>query len=96
MKKCPNCFEELPDSAKYCFACGVILDSQTIKCPECSTENPKDAITCKQCGHTLSQEKQAASEPLVQWRFVNLLGEVCICYLRQLPEGIQNQSGAVY
>jgi predicted amidophosphoribosyltransferase len=36
--KCPNCQTELPDNAKFCGACGQLLQTER-KCPRCGHIN---------------------------------------------------------
>ncbi|MFX0122636.1 MAG: zinc ribbon domain-containing protein [Candidatus Hodarchaeota archaeon] len=66
--RCLKCGTTNPDSAKYCYECGVALPeplkadfshTDTIKyCPKCSTSNPKDGRFCFECGNPLEEISQ--------------------------------------
>jgi class 3 adenylate cyclase len=52
--KCPSCQTELPDSARFCMACGRTLQTELV-CTQCQHANPPAAKFCLQCGQSLIQ-----------------------------------------
>lgn len=57
--KCPNCYKEIKDSAKFCRYCGTKIEthSNQTKCPKCGSQNRKDAKFCDSCGAKISMYK---------------------------------------
>ncbi len=47
--KCPNCNNEVKNTAKFCTHCGNKLPHKK-HCPQCNTELPENAKFCFQCG----------------------------------------------
>src|SRR5215467_5684173 len=44
--ECPNCKAPVPQSAKFCAACGSALSR---KCPACGSDSPPSAKFCPEC-----------------------------------------------
>ena len=47
---CPSCSTEVPDGARFCFACGTALARS---CPSCGADAPPAARFCMSCGTAL-------------------------------------------
>ncbi|OGP50623.1 MAG: hypothetical protein A2Y79_06980 [Deltaproteobacteria bacterium RBG_13_43_22] len=60
--KCPSCQTELPDSARFCMACGRTLQTEFV-CTQCRHANPPAAKFCLQCGQSLTQPPPAITPP---------------------------------
>ena len=73
-KTCKNCKKELPDTAKFCTACGTKQEIEVIpqmtKC-ECGAELLPNAKFCTKCGM-----KQGVEEPM---------GNMCSCGTELMP-----------
>ena len=48
--KCPNCSQENPANARFCFNCGNSLAKATPHCSNCGSELPAGARFCMNCG----------------------------------------------
>ncbi|WP_268871006.1 SPFH domain-containing protein [Ureibacillus manganicus] len=53
-KFCPSCNGTIPSTSKYCFLCGVKIDTK-IKCPSCNYENEGNSKFCSICGTDLTK-----------------------------------------
>jgi hypothetical protein len=63
--KCPNCLNDVPDSAKVCGLCGTKLGkSDSAFCTQCGKEIPASAKVCGFCG--IRQEETAAGTPALK------------------------------
>ncbi|MEI8308398.1 MAG: zinc ribbon domain-containing protein [Chloroflexales bacterium] len=75
--KCPSCASNLPDDARFCIDCGVILDTaatgptvhlrtdkrSSTACAACGTSNPGHAIFCVHCGQRMSNAAPRPAPP---------------------------------
>lgn len=75
--KCPSCDAELPDDARFCIECGVILDrgatgptvhlrpseQAAITCAACGASNPDHAIFCVRCGQRIGDPAPQPGAP---------------------------------
>jgi hypothetical protein len=65
MKQCPNCHNEIPESAKVCGHCGTRLaNTGKVFCIHCGKEIPTTAKMCGYCG--TRQEETAADAPALK------------------------------
>lgn len=48
--KCPNCSQDNPANARFCFNCGNSLAKTTPHCSNCGSELPAGARFCMNCG----------------------------------------------
>ncbi len=55
---CENCGAYIPDDARFCPECGMVLQSTpepaSMHCPNCGAELYPDSIFCENCGYKLS------------------------------------------
>ncbi len=54
--KCPRCYTDNPDSARFCLNCGTAL---AIHCANCGTELPANARFCTNCGQPVRPSSAA-------------------------------------
>ena len=58
--KCPNCGEEIPDTAKFCGECGTKIEKK-VCCPECGNELKSGAKFCPECGTKVGSSADTSS-----------------------------------
>src|SRR5882762_8218337 len=61
--RCPQCYHENRDGAKFCSACGMKLD---LSCPSCGTVNEPGATFCDNCGATLKTKAKGKKQSSVR------------------------------
>ncbi|MBR6077308.1 MAG: zinc ribbon domain-containing protein [Paludibacteraceae bacterium] len=59
--KCPECGQQVSDSAESCPHCGIRIVDNVKTCPDCGTVVKKGDAACPSCGHTFAPEAPAAS-----------------------------------
>jgi hypothetical protein len=73
MKKCPNCKEQVQDSAKFCVHCGFNIKEHEEKnknkhCPECGFKLSPNTKFCPECGtkieFNINENKVLDDDPL--------------------------------
>lgn len=55
--ECPNCHQQVPDTANVCGHCGhrlKVAATAMIVCPNCKAQNRPDVRFCEECGASLS------------------------------------------
>ena len=79
--KCPNCGEEISDTAEKCIHCGIQLkqkQEKEIKCPECGTVFVSSEMQCPKCGYSVEKIKQTKK------KINNFLTAICVALVASI------------
>ena len=60
MVKCPKCFTEVEDGAKFCDECGAPIPQEK-KCPKCGVILKPNAKFCSECGYSFKANGATSS-----------------------------------
>lgn len=72
--KCAVCGNDVPNGAKFCNACGSLVEEPVYNqpsmkvCPSCGAQIAEDCLFCTSCGYRMTQpEPQQPVQPEVQY-----------------------------